>query len=178
MDSNNLIGAKTIKKLSTINEIKQNYLFNKKAIPFKDCKFLQKKYFSHPFHNYNVFSVQSDKKYSSLFVTRTVDLNNSKVLLLVDFIGEQKDLLQIGDYLYDMVVNYEYEYVTFLEFGISREIMEKTKFKLLSLDADDIVIPIYFSPLIDKNIIIRFFADNIKENYSIFKADGDQDRPN
>ena len=97
---------------------------------------------------------------------------------MVDFIGENIDLVYISDYFHDKIVKYNYEYITFLEYGLPSEIMEKTKFKLLNHKTGRIIIPIYFYPFVKKNIEINFFADNIDKDYFIFKADGDQDRPN
>ena len=177
-EKNNINNIKTILRVSKIEYIINNFDFNCKTIPFKDSKYLRKKYFSHPYFSYKVYCVKYRKKISSIFVTRKINYNNSNALLIVDFLGNQNDLVQIGNYFYSNLNNYSCEYITFLEHGISNTLMKKTKFKLINSVKDKTIIPIYFSPFISKNITIRYFADNIEKNYWIFKADVDQDRPN
>ena len=49
----------------------------------------------------------------------------------------------------------------------------------VNCDEGDIVIPNYFEPFVQKNIAINYFTDSqALENLRIYKADGDQDRPN
>ena len=56
--------------------------------------------------------------------------------------------------------------------------MKNTEFKTLNCKTDELIIPIYFAPFVRDNIEIIYFADNIDHDFCIFKADGDQDRPN
>jgi len=169
---------KRIIPVSNIVELKKRFNLKSNIIPYKDYSFIQKRYFTNPFQKYNVYCVSDNEKYSSLFVTREVVINKSKALLMVDFIGNHNDLFYISNYMYDIIIEKKFEYVTFLEHGISDEIMNNSKFVKLNHQKDSIVIPIYFSPFVQKNIEILYFADNIEKDYYIFKADGDQDRPN
>jgi hypothetical protein len=43
----------------------------------------------------------------------------------------------------------------------------------------DIIIPHYFEPFLKKNISLDYaYINKTEESYTLFKADGDQDRPN
>lgn len=53
--------------------------------------------------------------------------------------------------------------------------MELSGFNLRSLE-DENIIPTYFEPFVQKNIDIWFQSS--EKGLCIFKADGDQDRPN
>ena len=48
----------------------------------------------------------------------------------------------------------------------------------LEKNNDHEVIPNYFEPFLKKNVSIEFAYKAKENNYAIFKADSDQDRPN
>ena len=63
-------------------------------------------------------------------------------------------------------------------FGYDQALLMNAGFHQVSFESSDLVIPIHFSPFVDKNIQINFFIDtNQLEKVRICKADGDQDRP-
>jgi hypothetical protein len=169
---------KDISLIPNITKLKKGFNLTDSSIPYKDYSYLQKKYFTNPFQNYDTFCVSEDEKYSSVFMTREVEINNAKALLMVDYFGDENDIPFISLYLYHLIVERKFEYVTFLEHGLSDDIMDNSKFLKLNHQNDSIIIPIYFSQFVQKNIEIGYFADIIEKDYWIFKADGDQDRPN
>ncbi len=60
--------------------------------------------------------------------------------------------------------------------GLNDRIMERGGFKRLSGDSGD-VIPFYLDPPVMENIELYGASDG-GQNYIMFRADGDQDRPN
>lgn len=151
----------------------------KENIPYKNREYFIKRYFRHPIYKYNVYSIYFHEKSIGVFVTRVQEYNASKVLRVVDFIGKQEQILSIGNYLRDLMVKENYEYADFYCFGIDKTILQNAEFQEVSHFSDEIIIPNYFAPFQQKNIMINFFVDT-REIHSlrIFKADGDQDRPN
>tara|TARA_Y100000741_G_scaffold365045_1_gene358646 strand:+ start:1968 stop:2981 length:1014 start_codon:yes stop_codon:yes gene_type:complete len=169
---------KIINQIKAKDSIDEEWINNLDTIPSKDSNYFKKRYFNYLHHTYFVFSVSLHSHISSIFVLREIIINNSKALIFVDLIGSLNDLSVISKYLKNKIIDENYEFVTFLEYGIPKILFEDTYFSNLNFDDNDLIIPIYFSPLIRENRHIYFFADNINEDFFIFKADGDQDRPN
>jgi hypothetical protein len=156
-----------------------NFEEYKKNIPFKNKKYFFKRYFEHPIYQYDVYGAYFMDKLVSLIVTRVQSYNESKVLRIVDFIGEEKCLLSFGKFISELIIKQGYEYADFYCFGLDQEVLNNAGFYLMDPFKEDLIIPNYFAPYLQKNIPIYFFADTNKiESLSLFKADGDQDRPN
>ena len=116
-------------------------------------------------------------KYTSLLITREIQVNDSKVLRVIDFIGEEQDIRNIGQELQNIMNENDYEYIDFYQYGIPEDILNEAGF--IKRDKNDTnIIPNYFEPFEKKNVDI-LIATNVKDNkYFMFKGDGDQDRPN
>ena len=57
--------------------------------------------------------------------------------------------------------------------------MKSSGFKLINQNSNELIIPNYFNPYLQKNIQIYFFVDSKDiDKVILFKGDGDQDRPN
>jgi hypothetical protein len=152
---------------------------NQKYIPHKGKDYFIKRYFNHPVYNYIVYGIYKEKLLTSLIVTREVVVNNSKILRIMDYIGDENDMIYISKYIYQVVVDNGYECVDFMCYGFDEKNLEKAGFILIDLDSSDLIVPNYFSPFVQENIKINFMADtNEISKLRICKADGDQDRPN
>jgi hypothetical protein len=156
-----------------------NFEEYKQNIPFKNKKYFSKRYFEHPIYQYSVYGAYFKNKLVGLIVTRVQSYNESKILRIVDFIGEEKCLLSFGNFFSELIVKKGYEYADFYCFGLHQDLLNNAGFYLIDLSKEDLIIPNYFYPYLLKNIPIYFFADTNKiESLRLFKADGDQDRPN
>ncbi|MBP4137791.1 hypothetical protein [Flavobacterium geliluteum] len=156
-----------------------NFEEYRQNIPFKNKKYFYKRYFEHPIYQYSVYGAYFNDKLSGLIVTRVQSYNESKVLRIVDFIGEENCLLSFGNFFSELIVKKGYEYADFYCFGLHQDLLNNAGFYLIDPSEEDLIIPNYFSPYLLKNIPIYFFADTNKiESLRLFKADGDQDRPN
>ena len=153
-----------------------DFLWNarqKLRLPYKDKWYLEKRYCNHPKYSYKMLTIDATE---SLLIAREVNHNNTKVLRIVDFIGNENDLNYIGEAIQQLIDSNDYEYIDFYCEGIEASILENSGFKYR--DASDLnVIPNYFEPFVAENIDIHFFT-NTNEKIYIFKGDGDQDRPN
>ena len=67
--------------------------------------------------------------------------------------------------------------IDLLNYGISEKIFKKLDFSKLDFSSDDIIIPNFFHPFIQRNIKIEFSYISKYEDFTIFRGDGDQDRP-
>ena len=148
-------------------------------IPRKDKDYFIKRYFNHPIYNYIVYGIYKEELLTSLIITREVAIDNSKILRVMDYLGDENDIVHVSKYIYQIVTNNSYEYIDFMCYGFDEKNLKKAGFKKVDLDSSNIIVPNYFSPFVQENIKIKFFAD-IKDisKIRICKADGDQDRPN
>ena len=149
------------------------------STPKKNTEFIFNRYLNLPFYKYKIFGFSSGKEVSSLVVLREVFANNSKVLRLIDFQGNESELAFIIPNFVNMLVREDYEYLDFIQTGISKDFLKDIGFEDLS-EHNEVVLPNYFEPFTQENTIIDFcfknFSDDRKIN--IFKGDSDQDRPN
>jgi len=166
--------------LVKLNESELDFDFDSQDfIPLKDKNYFIKRYFNHPIYIYDTYGIYNAKILTSLVVTREVVLKNSKILRIMDYLGDEKDIAYITSKIYQIVVNKGYEYVDFICFGFENTNLENAGFSKINLESTEIIAPNYFSPFIQENIKINFMANTKEINkLRICKADGDQDRPN
>ena len=167
-------------KLVKIKESELDFDFDSQEfIPHKDKNYFIKRYYNHPIYIYDIYGIYKAKTLTSLVVTREVILQNSKILRIMDYLGDEKDIAYITSKIYQIVVNKGYEYVDFMCFGFDNTNLENAGFSKINLESTEIIAPNYFSPFVQENIKINFMADTKEINkLRICKADGDQDRPN
>ncbi len=164
-------------QISSIQEIHESFNFEDlNIIPYKDEWYFNKRYFKHPYYSYKVYGLLNESdNIVALMVTRSIECNGSKVLRVVDYIGEQKMFSGLGCFYNEMLKQHGYEYIDFYEYGFEGKYIESAGFKLRT-DSEVNVIPNYFEPFLKNNVDIWV---HYKEKETLFfKADGDQDRPN
>ena len=157
---------------------KYNFEGQTKTIPIKNKAYLIKRYLNHPKYDYDIYGIYESDKLVSLFVTRIQAYNSARVIRIVDFFGEEKYIKPLGEFVAKLIRDERCEYADFYNFGLNMDILLESGFQLIDSDTEDLVVPTYFAPFLQKNITIYFFAD-FKEidKLRIFKGDGDQDRP-
>lgn len=167
----------TLVEFPSIDEVKQHFdIESVDAIPYKDTWYINKRYFNHPYYRYTVYGLQDeDGKTGALMMTRTVECNGSKVLRIVDYIGNQRLFAGLGNTFEKLVKEKGYEYIDFYTHGFQEEYILNTGFKLRA-DDDPNIIPNYFEPFLRENVDI--WVHYKLDGTLFFKADGDQDRPN
>ncbi len=170
--------------------------------PAKSLGYLQQRYFNYPYQQYDVWAVQEDEALLALCVTRTVgayfeaDAENAApcptadaqtntptgttqstipVLRIVDFIGAAEVLPRIGTALDALMEAEGAEYTDCYCAGIAPEIFAAAGFTERREDSKEIV-PNYLTSVLARNTEYFYFT-NLPEGFTMFKADGDQDRP-
>jgi predicted RNA binding protein with dsRBD fold (UPF0201 family) len=166
--------------LELLEESKLDFAFEayKRNIPYKSRQYFIKRYFHHSIYKYKVFGIYKNNKLTSLMVARVVTVNESQALRIVDYIGEDKDIQFVSKYLHKLIVDNKFEYVDFMCFGFDNNALQQAGFTKVNPNSKSLIIPNYFSPFVQENVVINFFADTKDiDNIKIYKADGDQDRP-
>lgn len=145
--------------------------------PWKDRNYLIKKYFHNIAYKYLVYAIRTSQgEVDAVFVIKIVEANDSKAMRIVDFLGDESILELCGKALEQIMINHNCEYIDFYEYGISDSVLRKLGMRERD-ENDKNIIPNYFEPFEQKNIDIHFFTSQTAD-FRMFKADGDQERPN
>lgn len=160
---------------NSIQQLTQNYVLPEyeTTYPYKDEWYINKRYFNHPIYQYKVYGIKIRNRTEGILIARSVRQNGVRILRIVDFIGNYDAISNIGNEIQNLIEKDNYEYVDFYEYGIDDSIMSEAGFAKVS---DENIIPNYFEPFVRKNIDLWFHSPYT--NYTVFKADADQDRPN
>lgn len=114
--------------------------------------------------------------FSALLVTRTVPVNGTCVLRIVDYIGAPGQFALLGNAIDALLQEAGAEYAECYCYGISPEMFAAAGF-CERVENDANVIPNYLTPPLYENTEYYFFTSDA-ERFTMFKADGDQDKPN
>ncbi len=144
--------------------------------PTKSVAYLKNRYYKHPIYNYDFIGLFKKSKLISIWVTRLIEVNKSKVLRIVDIYGNIENLPDLTPHLQEILIKTDCEYIDILNYGIDEKVFFNIGFNKLNFDGD-IIIPNYFEPFEKKNVIIEI-AYKADYDYVVFKGDSDQDRPN
>lgn len=170
-------GESKLVEYTEFKDIESVYDFEQQfdRMSFKSKQFIKKRYFEHPIYCYKKWKIVNGEEHvAGLLFGREVSIGQSKVLRLVDFRGDLKELGRLGEALHSIMRQEGYEYIDMMVSDLPKKLMTQSGFLLLDPDGD-IVIPNYFEPFIRENIK-NYFQKS--QDIVIFKADGDQDRPN
>ena len=149
------------------------------AVPRKDIWYVKRRYFHFPHQDYDVWSVREDKKHLAYLVTRAVASGEDEdipVVRIVDYIGPSSLIPRMGYALDQLMNGYNAEYMDCYNVGIPPEIWNAAGLTERT-ESSAAVIPNYLTPPLYENTEYFYFT-NTSENFVLFKADGDQDRPN
>ncbi|SKB66965.1 hypothetical protein SAMN06296386_103306 [Lachnospiraceae bacterium] len=168
-----------VEKVSDIDDLKSKFDVEAiDSIPYKDNWFIKHRYFDHPWYDYSIYLLSKDgEKASALMVTRQVEANGSRVLRVIDYIGDQSAMAGAGQFFDEMLRKTGCEYVDFYVYGFEAGYLKSAGFKNRYEGDDENVIPNYFEPFVQENKDMAGFCD-IGSDVTICKGDGDQDRPN
>ncbi len=140
----------------------------------KDAKYIKHRYIDYPFAEYKLYEL-NDGLTSAVIAFRSISANGVMAIKLVDFIGEPKDVVHLGQPLKILMEESGAEFVEFYNVGISREILERAGFAIRD-EQDNNIIPTYLVPPDIKNVDFYYFTDRV-DGFSMYRADGDGDRP-
>ena len=147
--------------------------------PRKDLAYLIHRYFENPWFSYDVWAARAGGELLGYAVTRTVPVTDTgcvPVVRLVDFIGADDALPRIGKALDGILRAAGAEYMDCYNTGIAPEVFCAAGF-CERREGDGAVVSNYLAPPLRENTEYYYFT-SAPESFVMFKADGDQDRPN
>jgi hypothetical protein len=168
----------TLQQVAAIEELDGKFpyeaWFDRK--PFKDRWYVNRRYFTYPIYSYRCFAVtDSNGKVPAVLFAREVSQNGATVLRIVDIIGDTGCISQLQQELAALIDKNGYEYIDIYCKGIGSNALRQGGF--LHKDAQDPnILPNYFEPFLQQNVDIWYSLSD--DDAVLFKADGDQDRPN
>ena len=112
----------------------------------------------------------------ALLVTRCIPVNETAVLRVVDYTGAPAAFAALGTAIGRLMAECGAEYADCYCAGMPKAAMAAAGFCARS-EADANIIPNYLTPPLYENTEYYYFTWD-PENFTLFKADGDQDRPN
>lgn len=139
--------------------------------PCKDVWYLSRRYFHYPRQRYDVWQLDG-----ALLVTRTAQLEDARVLRIVDYVGRPEAFPALGPGIDRLLRETGAEYADCYCAGIPTAVMAAAGFAERGADCPNII-PNYLDPPLIENTEYYYFTSD-PENFMMFKADGDQDRPN
>ena len=145
-------------------------------LPYKDRLYLERRYFNNPWFAYEAAGIFDGGEPVALVFYRQIDAEGTAVLRVVDFIGDTRALPAAGEYLDRQMRERSAEYCDWYAYGLKEADMRRAGFALRARGGENIV-PNYLEPPLCENTDFFFFTSEL-EGYRVFKADGDQDRPN
>ncbi len=148
--------------------------------PQKDLWYLRHRYLEFPAlapaHQYRLYAASAGGAPFALLATRMASWEGTNVLRLVDYIGLPEDFPRLGAALDRLMHSVDAEYMDCYCAGIPAETMTAAGFCLRQTGSKDII-PNYLDPPVCENTDYFYFTSNPSQ-FTMFKADGDQDRPN
>jgi hypothetical protein len=149
----------------------------KKSRPYKDLNYFRHRYFSYPIYKYMIYSIykETEKNIPAFLICREVKMFESKIIRIVDFIGEEMYFSYIASSLQKLLDINNYEFIDCYCCGMSENTMNKAGLIKLT-DSDPNIIPNLFQPYVCKNHDLYYFTSN-KESFRLFRGDSNQDQP-
>lgn len=163
----------TLKPISCVEEISNIFDIPNNLSPQKDYWYVNKRYFEYPYYKYNLFGIFKDDTCHGIVVFRVNECEEGNVLRLVDYIGDTKFFSLLNGQIDGLMQFFNCEYCDMYCFGVDGKLIGFTLFD----DHDLNIIPNYLNPVLSENIEYYFFTSDV-QNFTMFKADGDQDRKN
>ncbi len=167
ISKNNLIEVNKSNVIDFFDKIIPN-----NSSPSKDAFYFSRRYLTHPYFEYGFFTSSSK---NGLVVLREVQIEDRKILKIIDFFGQSEDLREILSGIKSYVVIKNYEFVDCYHAGVFENVFVTTDFHI-NQGSEEIIVPNYFEPFLQQNIDIYYFSSQ-KVDFSLFRGDGDQDRP-
>ena len=164
------------RELKTREELERYEIAFSRCIPYKDSAYLEKRYIRYPWFVYKIVGFERGGQPLALGVYRVVETGSAPVLRVVDYMGQCCALPAFAGLLDRELRLCGGEFIDLYCSGIEDNALTAAGF-VRAADGDGSVIPNYLTPPLMKNVDFHFFTDT-PSGYTVFKADGDQDRPN
>ncbi len=170
-------GGAVLRRLTSPSQLEESgFVPPSGANPYKDLAYISRRYYAFPHYEYQVHLVTASALPPALLVTRFSPALGVGALRIVDYIGDAALLPQAGAAIDALINESGAEYADFYCLGIDADILTAAGF-VERRENDDVIIPNYLAPPLIENTEYYYFTSR-PEGFTLFKADGDQDRPN
>jgi hypothetical protein len=148
------------------------------AAPAKTPIYFRERFLRHPFYRYRVFLAESDGGGGGLLALRVAEHEGRRAVRIVDFAGDAALLGSCGVGVQQIVARLEAEYADVWSWGVEDGLLAASGFARVDPDGKATV-PNYFEPFLARNArILCAVRSRSEQPWRVFRADGDQDRPN
>ena len=144
--------------------------------PYKDLWYLARRYYQYPFQKYDVWGVLENGAAGALLITRCIPVNGTCVLRVADYTGAPEAFSALGTAIGRLMAECGAEYADCYCAGMPEAAMAEAGFCVRG-EKDANILPNYLTPPLYENTDYYYFTGE-PEGFTLFKADGDQDRPN
>lgn len=144
--------------------------------PRKDVWYMQRRYFAFPHLTYQVYAAKEQGRLLAYLVCRVVDSGQGKALRIADFVGGTSLLPRLGAAIDRLLKASGAEYAECYCAGVDPAVMAAAGF-CERREGDANILPNYLQPPLFENTEYYYFTSD-PDRFVLFKADGDQDRPN
>ena len=167
-----------LEEVTDFTELERHWAVVQNCVPKKDLWYLRRRYADFPGYRgqYHFYALRRDAAITALLVVRDNPVGDTCVLRIVDWAGTDEDLALIGGTVDALLTRYHAEYVDFYCAGIPDDVLHAAGFVLRGRDSKAII-PNYLNPPLRANTDYFYFTTQ-SEGFRMFRADGDQDRPN
>lgn len=173
-------GRAALRLLPTEGDLRASgYVPNEARRPYKDLWYLARRYYHYPHQQYDVWGVAENGAggpVTALLVTRCVPVDGTAVLRVVDYTGAPAAFPALGAAIDRLMAERGAEYADCYCLGIPPETMAAAGF-CERTERDANILPNYLTPPLYENTEYYYAAWDA-DGFTMFKADGDQDRPN
>ena len=195
-------GGALLRSLRTGDDLlASGYTPDTHRLPYKDLWYLVRRYYHYPHQRYDVWGIVEDgaveggtlergtggrgaaeggsmenSAVTALLVTRCIPVNGTCVLRIVDYTGIPQSFPRLGAAIDRLMTECGAEYADCYCAGIPAATMAEAGFCERTAD-DANILPNYLTPPLYENTEYYYSAWE-PQGFTMFKADGDQDRPN
>ena len=136
------------------------------SIPQKSLKYVEKRYFKHPFYAYKAWKLGGFS-----IITRKISVMGGACLRIVDcFTENEESFIECSPYAFhDLCMTQQVDYIDMVT---NRTVVPRG----LEKKPADLILPNWFEPFVQGDKPIKY-AHNGGRLYEIHKGDADQDRP-
>jgi hypothetical protein len=147
--------------------------------PLKSDTYLINRFMKHPVYHYDLYAIMEESRLRALCVVRPIRHEGKVFLRLVDFIGPNEAVPLLGDFAAALLERYDAESIDLYSHGIPASLLRDAGL-INRRETEGLIVPNYFEPFENKNVDLIFGhkASPAGPIIRLFKADGDQDRPN
>jgi len=144
--------------------------------PRKTARYFHARYACHPLYTYRVLAIEDGGRTVGVLAARVAEHGGHRAVRIVDFAGAPDVVATLGSVAHALVQAADAEYADVYNAGIDPALFARAGFTRIDPDGADVV-PDHFEPFERRNVRL-FFAMKGGGAPALFKADGDQDRPN